>query len=112
MSLNKSVKYLLAAVLVAGMLFAVYGWFDTAVSLDYARQEARLEKNRSDLLRQFVWKSNRTANHTEILSFVRETFGDGHVIKDEKDEIILDNIVFRFDDNQRLSKVLFAESGD
>src|SRR5436305_630821 len=43
MRLKSILKYSIVVFLVAGMAFAVYGWLDTAVSLDHARQQQKRE---------------------------------------------------------------------
>jgi hypothetical protein len=99
-------------IVVASAVFSGYGWLNTAVSLDYARQQQKTERARSELLRQFVLAFNHGAKRSEIIQFARHNFGKGHVIKEEQDRILVDDIVFRFDNTQLLSKVQFLGEDD
>jgi hypothetical protein len=74
--------------------------------------QQKTERERSVLLRQFVGAFNHGAKRSEVLQLVNRNFGKGHVIKEEKDRILLDGIVFRFDNTQSLAKVEFLGEED
>jgi hypothetical protein len=112
MELNKTSKYTFLVLLVATAAFAIYGWLDTSVSLDHARQQQKTDRERSELLRDVMLRLNSGAQRAEVMRLMRQNFSSGHVIKDEQDRIVLDDIVFRFDDKQSLSKIQFLSSGD
>ena len=109
MSLRKITLYSVLAFSVAAAAFAIYGWLNVAVSLDHARQQQKVERARSVLLREFVVALDRGAKRSEITQFVKQNFGHGHIIKEEQDDISVDGIVFRFDNTQSLSKVQFLD---
>jgi hypothetical protein len=108
----KAFKYSLLVLVFASAAVAVYAWLDTAVSLDHARQQQKTERERSELLRQFVGAFNHGAKRSEVMQFVNRNFGKGHVIKEEEDKILVDGIVFRFDNTQSLTKVQFLGEDD
>jgi hypothetical protein len=49
-SIPKTAKYVLLAVLVLALAVTTYGWLDTAVSLDHARQQQTTEASKADVL--------------------------------------------------------------
>ena len=108
----KVLKYGLSIIVVVVAAAGVYGWLNTSVSLSYAREQQKTERERSELLRQFVLTLNRGAKRSEITQLVNQNFGKGHVIKEEQDRILVDDIVFRFDNTQSLSKVQFLGAED
>jgi hypothetical protein len=109
MGLRKITLYTVLAFSVAAAAFAMYGWLSVAVSLDHARQQQKMDRERSELLREFVVALDRGAKRSEITQFVKQNFGQGHVIKEEQDDISVDGVVFRFDNTQSLSKVQFLD---
>ena len=109
----KPLKYLFIAMLVALLGVAVYGWLDTAVSLDHAREQQKFDEESLELLRRFVVAFNHGTNRPDIAQYVKRNYaGPEHVIKEEPDRILVDGIVFCFDNTQSLSKVLFLDKGD
>lgn len=108
----KVLKYALSVMVVVVAAVGVYGWLNTSVSLSYAREQQKTERERSELLRQFVLTLNRGAKRSEITRLVNQNFGKGHVIKEEQDRILVDDIVLRFDTTQSLSKVQFLGAED
>ena len=100
-------KYSASVLIVTIMAFAVYGWMDTAVSLDHARQQQKTERDHNELLRELVFASQRNAKRTEIAQFLKENVGEEHQIKNEQDRILVDDVVFRFDDKGSLKQVQF-----
>ena len=105
--LLKTLKYFLPLIVVASAVIAGYGWLNTAVSLDYARQEQKSERERNEVLRRIVLALNHGAKRPEIVHLIRQTFGNGHVIKEQEDKILVDGIVLQFDKTQSLSEVHF-----
>lgn len=112
MGLRKILQYSIVALVVVGMPFAVYEWLDTAVSLDHARQQQKTERERNTVLLQLVFATNRGAKRPEIARYLKQNFEKGHLIKEERDRIIMDDIVFRFDDTQSLTQVQLLNSAD
>jgi hypothetical protein len=106
----KTVKYALLLVLIASLAVAVYSWLDTAVSLNHARQQQKTDEETRELLRKFILVSNRGAKRSEIMQVVQQNFAKVHGIQEERDRIIVDNIVFRFDDSQSLTDVQFLDT--
>ena len=105
--LSKTLKYFLLLMVVAFAVVAVYGWLNTSMSLDYARQQQKTERERNELLRDFVQKLNRGTTRAEIMQLVDQSFRKGHVIKEEQDRVLVDDIVFRFANDQSLVGVQF-----
>jgi|SRR5262249_285681 len=110
---RKFVLYSICGVLVLIGAFAIYGWVDTALSLDHARQQEKTQQERSQLLSEMLLASKRGAKRSDVLQFVKQNLGSGHIIKEEQDRIMVDGVVFRFDNSQLLAKVQFLdEMGD
>jgi hypothetical protein len=109
MDLRKITLYSFLGFSLAAAAFAIYGWLNVAVSLDHARQQQRTERERSELLREFLVALDRGAKRSEIKQCVMQNFGQGHIIKEEQDDILVDGIVFRFDKTQSLSKIQFLD---
>ncbi len=105
----KTCKYLLLIILLASLGFSVNGWLDSAVSLDHARQQQKIDKETADVLRRFVLVFNHGTKRSEITQFVKKYEGKDHVIKEEADRIFLDDLVFQFDNTQSLTKVEFLD---
>jgi len=103
----KTLKYALLVIVVVSAAIAVYGWLNTSVSLDYARQEQKAHRERSELIRQFVMAFNHGAKRSEVVQLVNHNFDKGGVIKEARERILVDDIVFRFDRTQSLTKVQF-----
>ncbi len=108
--LQKIIKASAVAIAIASIGVAIYGWLDTAVSLDHARQQQRTEEERNDLLRTFLLALNQGAKRAEIEQVVRSKFTKGHVVKEEKGSILVDDVVFEFDDTGTLSQVRFLNA--
>lgn len=106
----KVVKYALLLVLVASLAIAVYGWLDTAISLNYARQQQKTDEETRELLRKFLLVSNRGVKRREIMQVVQQNLAQGHGVKEEGDRIVVDNVVFRFDDSQSLRDIQFLDT--
>ena len=105
----KYAKYALLLILIASLAIAVYGWLDTAVSLDHARQQQKTEEESRALLRQFLLLSKHGAKRQEIAELVHSNFAQNHIVKEERGRILVDDIVFRFDDSQSLTDVQFLD---
>ena len=90
----ESAQIALVLIVVVVAAAGAYGWLNTSVSLSYAREQQKTERERSELLRQFVLTLNRGAKRSEIIQLVNQNFGKGHVIKEEQDRILVDDIVF------------------
>jgi hypothetical protein len=103
----KIVRYSLLVIMMAAAVMVLYAWLNTATSLDYARQQQKTEHQRSELLRQFLLTLNPGAKRADIAEVVSKRFREGHVIKEEQDRIVVDDVVFQFDRSQTLSKVQF-----
>ena len=112
MGLNRVPKYSLLVLLIAGAALTIYAWLNAVVSLDHARQQQKADRERSELLRELVLGLNRGVQRSEVLRLVKQDFGSGHVIKEEQGRILLDDIVFQFNEKQSLSKVQFLGSAD
>jgi|SRR5208282_245006 len=110
----KIVRYSLLLILVAFTALAGYGWLDCASALDDARSEQKYELEGSELLRDFATTFNHGAKRSEIMQCVTNNFGKSHIIKEEQDRVLVDDIVFRFDKTQSLADVHFlgSEEGD
>jgi hypothetical protein len=106
----KVVKYALLVVLVGSLAIAVYSWLDTAVSLNHARQQQKTDDETRELLRKFLLVSNHGVKRREIMQVVQQNFAKGHVVKEERDRIVVDNVVFRFDDSQSLTDIRFLDT--
>lgn len=104
------VKYSLLLVLVTSLAIAVYSWLDTAVSLNHARQQQKTDAETRELLRQFLLATDRGVKRSQVMQVVRLHFAERHGVKDERDRIIVDNVVFRFDGSQSLIDIQFLDS--
>jgi hypothetical protein len=91
-------------ILLAVTAFASYNWLDIAVSLDHARHEQEAVSERTNLLAEYVLASNPAAKRADVLRVVKQ-LGGGHILKEEDDRIELDGVTFRFDADQKLTKV-------
>ena len=86
---------------------AIYGWINAAVSLDYARQGAKTERERGQLLAELLLASKQGVKRAEIEQFMKQNLDKDHILKEERDRLVVDSIVFRFDDAQLLTKIQF-----
>lgn len=109
MRLNKIVLYSTLALSIVIALFAIYGWVDTAVSLDHARQQQKSERESKELLRSMLVALNRGAKRADIRKELHENLGAGHIFKDEEGTFSVDSIIFRFDKSGTLSNVAFLD---
>jgi hypothetical protein len=108
-NLKRIVLYSTFALSIAVALFAIYGWVDTAVSLDHARQQQKSERESKELLRSVLVTLNRGANRAELQKVLHKNLGGEHIFKDEGDSYSVDGIVFRFDKSGALSNVEFLD---
>lgn len=107
---RKIVRYALLPVLVISLGIAVYGWLDIAVSLDHARQQQKTDEESRELLRQFLLAPSAGAKRQQIMKIVQHDFATDHLVKEERDRISLDDVVFRFDDSGSLKDIQFLDS--
>jgi hypothetical protein len=82
-----------------------YAWFDTAVSLSYAHDALRMEKERSRLLRELMLTMNRGMSRSEVERIITSEFAQDHIIKEEDGGLSLDDVIFQFDGGQKLSAI-------
>ena len=110
--MNTSMRLLL--VLASALLVAVialgYTSFSGAVSLDQARKQQNLERHRERLLESLLLKVAGNLSRKEVVSLVNGNFGDGHIIKEDKDQITVDDVIFRFDGDTLISVSSLDES--
>jgi hypothetical protein len=108
---KKFLKYsaLLISIVV---VLSVYEWLDNAVSLEHARQQQKTERARNSVLRQLLFASNHGMQRSEITKLLRQNLGKDHLIKEERDRVLVDDIVFRFDEAQALAEVDFLGNSD
>jgi|ERR1700737_257211 len=92
--------YLKAALIVVVLIaevFLVYGLISNSVSLDHARQQQKVEKSRSHLLCELLHKTSVPLGRSELMDIIKRNFSNGHVIKEEKDRVLVDDLVIRFE---------------
>ena len=110
--LSKVVKYALVVILVASFTVAVYSWLDTAVSLNHARQQQKTDEENRDLLRKFILASSRNIKRGDIVQMVEQDVANRHIVKEERNSIAVDSVIFRFDDAQFLKDIQFLDQSE
>lgn len=92
--------YFMGALLVVALIVAgvfAYGMIDSSVSLDYVRQQQQSEKKRSHLLSELLHKTSARLGRSELMDLIKRDFGNEHIIKEEKDRVLVDDVVIRFE---------------
>jgi hypothetical protein len=95
-----SKTYLKAALIVMALIaevFLIYGWMSNSVSLDHARQQQQIEKKRSHLLSVLLHKTSARLGRSELINLIERDFGNERIIKEEKDRVLVDDVVIRFE---------------
>jgi hypothetical protein len=83
-------------VLAATALVLGYEWLSAAVALDDARQEQQHQRERVQLLQSLITHTLSNPTRLEFIRSVRQHFSNGHVIKEHKDRIEVDDVVIGF----------------
>ena len=93
--------WLLGLLILIGIcVFLLYSWIDTLVSLDYARQEQKYQREEIEVLQSLLLETGKRMSRSEIEQLVTKHFGKDHLIKkDEEDELSIDNVILKFKDN-------------
>ncbi len=103
--MNTSMRLLL--VLASALLVAVialgYTSFSGAVSLDQATKTTEFRATSRASAGIFLLKVAGNLSRKEVVSLVNGNFGDGHIIKEDKDQITVDDVIFRFDGDTLIS---------
>lgn len=86
---------------------ATYEWLNTAISLNYARQQQKVDESDADILRKIVLARNLGRPCSEVEVEMRRNFDTGHLIKRQEGTISIDDVVFSCDANHLLSKIQF-----
>ena len=74
-----------------------YTTFTTAISLDYARTEQELQRQRQHLLQELFLKAASHISRNELVMLVKKSFAMDHVVKEGSNQISIDDIVLIFD---------------
>jgi len=108
--MKRMLGYMLCLILLAVAIGAGLGWVNASVSLDHARQQGKIDRQRSELLSELLIGCRRGAKRPDVMKFLQENASKSHVIKEEPSRILVDDVVFQFDEEQTLSKVQFSDS--
>lgn len=108
----KTTKYFLLPMIVLVAAVSLFGWVNTSVSLNYAREQQKTEQERSELLRTFVLTLNRGTSRSEILRLANDNFRKEHIVKEDQNGIVVDDLVFQFDRSQSLVGVRFLSASN
>jgi len=95
MNLRRMEMLLAALALFGVVVVAGYKWLDAAISLDAARQEQQHQRDRTLLLRSLLQHTAVHLSRADLVRLLREDFGKAH-LKEQADQIEVDDIVFRF----------------
>lgn len=95
--LRGGAKLVAVIVLVIGGAFGIYGWVNCAVSLDHARQEQEMQRRKTRVLQRLLYEAGSHLNRAALTRLVREKFQKTHVVKEEHDLLLVDEIVLRFE---------------
>ena len=82
-------------VVLAG-LFLLYSWVNAAISLDYARQQQKLDQQRIELLLEMLRHTSTSLTREGLERLIAEHYSSGHVIKRDGDRVQIDDLIFRF----------------
>jgi len=86
--------------LVVICIFLLYSWIDSRVSLDYARQEQKVQRKEIDSLQRLLLEAGKQMSRTEIEQLVTKLFGKDYIKKEGQDELVLEGgIVLKFKGN-------------
>jgi hypothetical protein len=105
MNRRRQVLWVIVGIVVIGLL--LYRSFDLAISLDYARQDERIQKAQIDLLRGLLRGTGTNLTRAQVESLV-ETHQKDHIIKRRTDRVEIEGVVFRFEGDS-VAAVTFGE---
>ena len=84
-------------ILIVICVFLLYSWINSRVSLDYARQEQKYQREEIAVLQNLLLETGKRMSRSEIKEMVSKRLGKDHLIKeDEKDELSVDNVILKF----------------
>jgi hypothetical protein len=110
--MNTSMRLIL--VVVSALLVAVialgYTSFSAAVSLDHARKQQDLQRQREHLLESLLLKLAGNLPRKEVVLLVNKNFGVGHIIKEDKNQVTVDDVVLTFDEGTLIGVSSLDES--
>lgn len=103
--MNNRIRLLLvlAGTLLTVVIAVGYIALNGAVSLDQARKQQDLDRDRERLLESLLLKAAGNLSREEVVSLVNRNFRDGHVIKEDKNQIAVDDVLLRFEGDKLVS---------
>lgn len=105
MRFTRWIFVILIAIVAAG---TTYEWLNTAISLNYARQQQKADESDADILQKIVLAQNLGRPCSEVEVEVRRNFETGHLIKRQDGTLSIDDVVFSCDANHLLSNIQFV----
>jgi hypothetical protein len=96
------------SLLLVGVAFLLYSWINATISLDYARQEQKLDQTKIELLRELLRHTSTRLTRRDLERIIAQHYSTGHVVKQEHDRIQIDDVIFRLD-GESIVQVLLAE---
>lgn len=78
---------------------AILGYiaFSSAISLDYARKEQEHLRQREYVLQSLLLETSNHMSRNQLVALVKENFGTDHIVKEENNQITIDNTVLKFE---------------
>lgn len=86
------VVFLTLAVAILG-----YVAFSSAISLDHARKEQEHQRQREHVLQALLLKTSSYISRNQLVALVKENFGTDHIVKEEHNQITIDDTVLKFE---------------
>jgi len=96
--LKRHLNWVLGLLLII-CIFLLYSWINALVSLDYARQEEKYQRENVQLLQSLLQETGKKMSQSEIRQLVKSRFGKEHIIKEQQNQISVDNIILKFNGN-------------
>ena len=90
----KFMRWALVILIAVVAAVTTYQWLNTAVSLNYARQQQKSDESDADILRKIVLTQNLGKPCNQVELEMRHAFGTGHLIKRDNDKLSVDDVVF------------------
>jgi hypothetical protein len=95
--------------LIVACIILIYLWVDSRVSLDYARQEQKYQHRQLKILQSLLQETGKRLNRSEIKHVVIMNFGKDFVIKEDSEQISVDDIIFKFNGDTLIQVKLLNE---
>jgi hypothetical protein len=103
------VKLAGVGLLLAGGAFLMYSWINATISLDYARQQQKLDQTKIELLRDLLRYTSTSLTRGSLEQIIEQHYSRGHVVKQQQDRIQVDDVIFRLDGESIVQVLLLGE---